>query len=332
MPSIAAASFMRDRQRLLADIGGTNARFAWQEADQQTLQCIEVLQCQDHASLHDAAIFWLKKNGLPLPAHAAIAVACPVQSDRVQLTNNNWSFSIQVLKSQLGLSELVVVNDFTALALALPLIEPSHLNQLGADPQKPFTRREPVALLGAGTGLGVSGLLPGPDGRWVPLSGEGGHISLAVHDDLQYRIWSLLKNKYGHVSAERVLSGQGIVNIYACLISIDRGEWAEMDMPPSEVTALALESRDPTAIQALRLFCSWLGSAAGDLALTLGATGGVFIGGGVAPRLGNFLNESDFRSRFEGKGRFSSFLKPIPVWVIDTPSSAALNGASTLLT
>lgn len=326
---------MATHTRLLADIGGTNARFAWQDGPGVPLRCIEVLPCQDHAGLVEAARHWLTQNRLPMPESAAIAVACPVQSDHIQLTNSLWSFSIQALKSELGLNQLAVVNDFTALALALPSIGPAHLRQLGGTVQKPFSRRAPVALLGAGTGLGVSGLVPGAGGAWVPLSGEGGHISLATHDEAQHRIWSVLHQRFGHVSAERVLSGQGIVNIYASLVQTnsDSAQGASPDwaMDPAHVTALALEQRDPTARQALSHFCLWLGGVAGDLALTLGATGGVFVGGGIAPRLGHFLDESGFRAAFEDKGRFASYLQAIPVWVIDTPSSAALLGAATLL-
>jgi glucokinase len=322
---------MSTRLRLLADIGGTNARFAWQDAPGAPLRCIEVLPCQDHAGLAEAAMFWLQKNHLPMPESAALAVACPVQSDHVQLTNSHWSFFIQALKAQLGLKQLAVVNDFTALALALPSIAPGYLRQIGGRVEQPFTRRAPVALLGAGTGLGVSGLLPDSRGAWLPLSGEGGHVSLALHDETQHRIWSVLQQRYGHVSAERVLSGQGIVNIYASLLHTGRSPAPDWDLNPSAVTALALEQGDPTARQALLQFCRWLGGAAGDLALTLGATGGVFIGGGIAPRLGTFLDESGFREAFEDKGRFAAYLQPVPVWVIDTPSSAALQGVATLL-
>lgn len=322
---------MSTRHRLLADIGGTNARFAWQDTPGAQLHCLEVLPCRDYAGLAEAAADWLRKNHLPKPEGAALAVACPVQSDHVQFTNSHWSFSIQALKAQLGLKQLAVVNDFTALALALPSIEAAHLRQIGAVAQQPFARRAPVALLGAGTGLGVSGLLPDPHGGWVPLSGEGGHVSLALHDETQHRIWAVLQQRYGHVSAERVLSGQGLVNIYASLVQMNPGAAPDWGLEPAAVTALALEQGEPTAREALLQFCRWLGAAAGDLALTLGATGGVYVGGGIAPRLGTFLDASGFRAAFEAKGRFAAYLQAIPVWVIDTPSSAALQGAATLL-
>lgn len=331
MPRLDIFSVTAPSARLLADIGGTHARFAWQAHSGAPLQALQVLACEDHSGLADAIQYWLKTHDLPAPGKAALALACPVRSDHVQLTNNPWSFSIQALKLRLGLDQLAVVNDFTALALALPLLDAGSLLALGGDPQTPFARREPVALLGAGTGLGVSGLLPNQHGGWTALSGEGGHISLAIHDDLQSRVWSVLHQRHGHVSAEMVLSGQGLVNIHASLLCLATGHWPTEEISPAHITDLALEKQDPMALQTLHLFCQWLGSAAGDLALTLGAVGGVFVGGGIAPRLKGFLESSGFRSSFEGKGRFSSYLSSIPVWVIDAPSSPALQGVATLL-
>lgn len=331
MPPLEDGSAPSDSPRLLADIGGTNARFAWQARSGAPLEAVQVLHCKDHAGLAEAVQHWLKINDLPAPGKAALALACPVRSDHVQLTNNSWSFSIQALQATLGLKKLAVVNDFTALALALPLLDPANLLQLGGDPQAPFAQHEPVALLGAGTGLGVSGLLPKQYGGWTALSGEGGHISLAVHDPVQSSIWKVLYQRHGHVSAEQVLSGQGLVNIHSSLRCLATGQWPSVELSPEVITHLALVQSDPTAMQTLHLFCNWLGSAAGDLALTLGAVGGVFIGGGIAPRLKEFLVASGFRASFESKGRYSTYLSPIPVWLIDAPTSPALQGVATLL-
>lgn len=323
---------MSTRSRLLADIGGTNARFAWQEGPRQPLQHVQVMPCHQHASLDEAIAHWLRERCLPDPDQAAIAVACAVQSDHVRLTNNPWSFSIQQLQSRLGLKQLVVVNDFTALALGLPFIPAQHLHQMGGNiGTAPFGKRAPVALLGAGTGLGVSGLLPDRQGGWTPISGEGGHVSLSIHDEWQYQVWTALQIRHGHVSAERVLSGQGLVNIHDSLVRLRTGHWPEQSLSPAQITTLALDHRDPLASQTVELFCSWLGSVAGDLALTLGATGGVFIGGGIAPRLLSVLPRSSLRRSFEAKGRFATYLGPIPIWVIDAPVSPALDGVATLL-
>lgn len=286
MPPLNDASVTAGPPRLLADIGGTNARFAWQAHSGAPLEAVQVLACQDHAGLAEAVQHWLRTHDLPAPGQAALALACPVRSDHVQLTNSAWSFSIQALQAKLGLQKLAVVNDFTALALALPLLDPLNLLQMGGEPQAPFAQREPVALLGAGTGLGVSGLLPNPHGGWTALSGEGGHISLAVNDHLQSSVWSVLHQRHGHVSAEQVLSGQGMVNIHSSLRCLATGQWPSLELNPEEITHLALVQSDPTALQTLHLFCNWLGSAAGDLALTLGAVGGVFVGGDRAKNQG----------------------------------------------
>jgi glucokinase len=330
MPNMKGLTESESGGRLLADIGGTHARFAWQQESGAPLKYVQVLQCCNHAGLSEAAHYWLQTNHLPAPRQASIAVACPVNSDLIKLTNNDWSFSVQSIQSQLDLERLLVVNDFTALALALPMLEHQHLFPLGLVEQLPFQRREPVALLGAGTGLGVSGLLPNPKGGWTALSGEGGHISLAVHNALQRDVWTILQARLGHVSAEDVLSGQGLVNLYSCLLTLESGCWPDLQINPSAITNLASQ-KDPLALKTLGLFVDWLGSTAGDLALTLGAVGGVYIGGGISPRLRSFLETSTFRSSFESKGRFSSYLSSIPIWLIDAPVSPALEGASTLL-
>lgn len=323
---------MSDSARLLADVGGTNARFAWQQGPGRPLQHVQVMPCQDHAGLAQAVLRWRLDHQLPLPGLAAIAVASAVQSDRVHMTNNPWSFSIRELQTQLGVQRLEVVNDFTALALGLPAIARPHLRQIGGNLQQaPFQREAPVALIGAGTGLGVSGLLPDRRGGWIPLSGEGGHISLSTHDALQHQVWASLQSRHGHVSAERVLSGQGLVNIHDSLVYQHTGRWPEHSLSPEQITALGLAKQDALASQTLELFCCWLGAAAGDLALTLGATGGVFIGGGIAPRLGPMLEASGLRRSFEAKGRFSAYLQPLPIWVIEAPVSPALEGVATLL-
>lgn len=317
---------------MLGDIGGTNARFAWQAGPGAPLQCVQVLQCADHASLAQAARHWLERHGLPQPRAAAVAVACPVHGDEIRFTNNDWSFSVQALKSRLALDRLVVINDFKALALALPIIPAAHLIPLGPVPQTPFATAAPVALLGAGTGLGVSGLLPAPQGGWTAIEGEGGHVSLAIHTERQYRLWSVLRERYGHVSLERVLSGQGLVNLHAGLTALSAaGGWPQQPLSAAQITERALLGSDPLAVEALQLFCAWLGSAAGDVALTLGARGGVFLGGGIVPRIHRFLQGSAFRRCFEAKGRFAEFLRTVPVWLIDAPVSPALEGAGSLL-
>ena len=314
--------------RLLADIGGTNARFAWQSGPDAPLSQAATLPCAAHASLEAAVRHYLQAQGLPAPAAGAIGIANPVTGDQVQMTNHHWSFSIAALQHGLGLARLCVVNDFTALALALPLLTRDDLHVIGGG--QPVAGA-PVALIGPGTGLGVSGLLPSRDGGAdsLPLQGEGGHVTLAATDALQEAVLRLLRKRFGHASAERALSGPGLVNLYeaACELSGRR----VLLTTPAEVLAGSRRDDCPACATAVQLFCQFLGSVAGNLALTLGARGGVYIGGGIVPRMVRELEGSGFRAQFEAKGRFRDYLRGIPVFVIDAPESPALRGAGRAL-
>lgn len=314
--------------RWLGDIGGTNARFGWQAQAGAPLSHVQVLPCAEHATLVDAAQAYLRAQGLQAPAWACFGIANPVTGDQVAMTNHHWAFSIEAVRQALGLERLLLLNDFTALALALPTLGPGQRRQVG--PGEPAAEAA-IALIGAGTGLGVSGLLPmGQPGRWLPLSGEGGHVTLSAQNELEFAAIGQLRQRYGHVSAERVLSGPGLVDLYHALCALKDGQGREITTA-AEVMARAQERPESTAQEALHLFCGFLGSVAGDLALTLGARGGVYIGGGIVPRLGARFDASPFRARFEAKGRFASYLQRIPTWVIDSPVSPALEGASQAL-
>ena len=201
--------------RLLGDVGGTNARFGWQAQADAPITDIHILPCAEHATIEAAMRAYLKLAGKPQPVACAFGIANPVTGDQVRMTNHHWAFSISELQSALGLQQLKVINDFTALALSLPDIPDAHRVPIhNGQPQA----NAPIALLGAGTGLGVSGLVPsGTPGQWRPLAGEGGHITLAAHTLQEYQIIELIRQRYGHVSAERVLSGQGLVDLYIAL-------------------------------------------------------------------------------------------------------------------
>lgn len=314
--------------RWLGDIGGTNARFGWQAQAGAPLSHVQVLPCAEHATLVDAAQAYLRAQGLEAPACAAFGIANPVTGDQVAMTNHHWTFSIEAVRQALGLQRLLLLNDFTALALALPTLGPGQKRQVG--PGEPAADAA-IGLIGAGTGLGVSGLLPmGRPGKWLPLSGEGGHVTLSAQNELEFAVIGQLRKRYGHVSAERILSGPGLVDLYHALCELKDGQGREITTP-AEVMARAQDLPGSTAQEALTMFCGFLGSVAGDLALTLGARGGVYIGGGIVPRLGARFDESPFRARFEAKGRFASYLQRIPTWVIDSPISPALEGASQAL-
>lgn len=309
--------------RLLADIGGTNARFALHTA--QGITPIASLASADFPTVQEAIVQALRRAGTPAVRHAALAIATSVQGDTVRMTNHHWAFSIAALRHAMSWDTLLVLNDFTALALALPDIPPEHLQPIGAGTP---VARSARALLGPGTGLGVSGLIPGPCGSWLPLAGEGGHVSLAPFDDSEIALWRHARARFGHVSAERLLSGPGLQLIHGWLGGPQHQDAAPPS--PAEITTRALSRSDSRCMQTVDLFCALLGTVAADLALTLGATGGVYVGGGIVPRLGPLFAQSRFRSRFEDKGRFSEYLARIPVYVIHHPDPAFLGVAKAL--
>jgi glucokinase len=311
--------------RLLGDIGGTNARWAWQAAAHAPLQDISVLPCNASASLQQSAESYLAGRGSEQPHSAAIGIATAVTSDEVRMTNNAWSFSIAAFKQALGLERCLVINDFTALAMSLPALGCSDLQGVGAGAAVPGA---PIALIGPGTGLGVSGLLANAQGAWSALSGEGGHATIAPADDAESLLLACLRQRFGHVSAERVLSGAGLINLYQAVCEV-AGHGAQ-PLEASDVTSRALAQSDPDCVRAVQVFSSFLGNVAGNLALTLGALGGVYVGGGIVPRLGAAFDARLFRQRFEEKGRFQDYLRAIPTWII-TASTPALIGASRAL-
>lgn len=317
--------------RLLADIGGTHARFGLQAGPDGDIALIETLACAEHRTVADAMHTYLARVGCEAPRRCAIAIANPVLGDRVAMTNHHWSFSISELKAQFGFSTLRVLNDFTALALALPSLLPTQLRQVGGGSPIPD---QAIGLIGPGTGLGVSGLVPHAQATgsasWIPLRGEGGHVTLSAATAREHAVLAELGRHWRHVSAERAISGPGLVNLHRALTAIDRSGASEPALEPADITERALHG-DNVCGEALDMFCALLGSVAGNLALTLGAQGGIYIGGGIVPRLGSWFEQSSFRQRFEDKGRFSSYLASIPVFVIHAHQSPALSGAAQAL-
>ena len=313
--------------RLLGDVGGTNARFGWQSRKGAALEHIHVLPCADYADIALAIEAYLVRAGVSAPAAACIGIANPVTGDHISMTNHHWSFSIQALQQRLSLQKLKVINDFTALALALLSLPAEQRTQLGG--QTPCAHSA-IALIGPGTGLGVSGLIPHGDTGWSAISGEGGHITLAAQTTLEFQVIEHIRQQYGHVSAERVLCGQGLVDLHLALATVQH-QVAAADLTPVDIVHRALNDKDTVCLQTLDIFAGFLGSVAGDLALTLGARGGVYVGGGIVPRLMGWFEHSSFRARFEAKGRFASYLQKIPVWVIQANESPALWGAANAL-
>ncbi len=310
--------------RLVADIGGTNARFALLD-DAHSPAEPTTLRCDDYAGLAAAIEEFLSKAGIRQLDSAAIAVATPVTGDRVKLTNNPWSFSIEETRVALGMDRLHVVNDWTALALSVRHLPADEVRKVGGGEA---VADHAIALIGPGTGLGVSGLIPCGT-HWTALQGEGGHVTLGVRTDREFDVYGVLRKRYQHVSAERFLSGPGIVNIHEALRELD--SLPASSLSPADIAAAAVDRTDPVCEETIAIFCQLLGSCAGNLALTLGAEGGVYIGGGVVPKLGDLFVESAFREHFEAKGRLEAYMQKIPTFVIRSPYPALVGAAQLLL-
>jgi glucokinase len=309
--------------RLVGDVGGTFARFAMVFQADGPVQAMARYRCDHHATLWDALQQYLAEHAKATPRACAIGVATAVTGDEVRLTNHPWRFSIRELQAHLGVERLLVLNDFSALALSLPQLPADELWQVGGGVA---VAGAPIALLGPGTGLGVSGLVPMPGGRgYVPISGEGGHVTMGGFDADEAVVLHRLHQQFGHASAERALSGPGLENLHRAVCA-EAGRIAPA-LSAAQVTQAALVGTDADCEKALSIFCNLLGNVAGNLALTLGARGGVYIGGGIVPQLGNWFARSSFRERFESKGRFRDYLSAIPTWVVRSDVSPALIGA-----
>jgi glucokinase len=307
---------------LIADIGGTNARFALlDEAGHGTPHSVPLAGFTGIA----AAIAAFLAGQDRTPREAVLAVAGPVMGNRVRLTNRGWWVDGVEIATALGLGRVRVVDDVEALSWSLPRLGGADLQPLGGDGGATVPEPgAPMAVLGPGTGLGVGVFLP-PDRVLVT---EGGHASLAAHDAREAALLEWLRMRHGgHVSAERVLSGRGIENLYTALAAVEgRGAPPPRDAPA--ITAAALAGECPLCLEVLSVFCAILGGVAGDLALLYGARGGVFVAGGIPPRFPEFLAASQFRARFEAKGRFRAWLAPVPAWLIMRPNPAMLGLAA----
>lgn len=294
---------------ILADIGGTNVRFARLRDGRIGMR--RQIRVADYPSLNAALRTYLAEwDSGPAPKRLALAVAGPIADGKVRMTNSPWRISARALRTAFDLKEVVLVNDFSAIALAVPQLTRAHTVVIGGGRGMP---EAPVAILGPGTGLGIAGLLPGAGGPRVLVT-EGGHVTMAASDAREGAILEHLRGRFGHVSAERVLSGDGLVNLYRAIAALDGVSMESVNA--AEITERAVAESCHTSSAALAIFCAMLGTVAGNLALTLGARGGVYLGGGVVPRFITFLAASAFRERFESKGRFRAYLAAIPVRVI----------------
>ena len=309
---------------LVGDIGGTHARFGLVSPDGKPLHS-RTLADEDYPTIDDAlAAFLAERGALAMPRRGAIAIASAITGDRVAMTNHPWSFSVRALKDRFGFDRLEAINDFTALALALPRLTSEDRLVVGGGAA---VVGAPIGVLGPGSGLGVSGLVSSGSG-WIALAGEGGHATMAAATERESAVLDHMRGHFDHVSAERALSGPGLVNLYNSLAAVD-GMPAQ-GYTAAQITDLAVRAADRLCVEATTMFCAMLGTMAGNLALTLGARGGVYIGGGIVPKLGQAFVQSPFRQRFEAKGRLQAYLAAIPTFVVTHPLPAFLGCAALL--
>ncbi|MEJ2015924.1 MAG: glucokinase [Limibacillus sp.] len=313
---------------LVGDIGGTNARFGMVAEPGATVAAVEQLTCGDFPSLEKAVEAYLDGVGGERPKAACLAVAGPVTGDRVRFSNRGWDVSKRQLADSFGLEKAILINDFEALAHSLPELKAEQMEQLGSG--LPL-ERAPKVVVGPGTGLGVAALVPCGD-DWTAVSGEGGHVDLAAVEDLEIEVLKVVRGERGRVSAESLLSGPGLKRLYRALCTLQ--DLPPLPLEPEQIGDYALSGGDARhrllCRNAAELFVSLFASFAGNLALTYGARGGVYIGGGVMGKLREFYSDLSFRQRFEAKGRMSDFLRAIPCFLI-TADTPALTGAARCL-
>ncbi|MEC7285147.1 MAG: glucokinase, partial [Pseudomonadota bacterium] len=257
-------------------------------------------------------------------SQGCIAIACPVLGDQVEMTNHSWAFSQNALRSQLKLDALFVINDFTAVAHSLPVLGEEQVVQIGEGTAK---ENGNIAVFGPGTGLGVEHITMTSTG-WQTLDGEGGHVDFAPVDETDVVVWRHLQSTLGRASAEEVMSGRGLHNIYTALAN--HASAPVVFTEPAQITDAALNGTCKIAEATLTQFCRIMGSFAGNLALNMATTGGIFIGGGIANRFPEFIQNSDFRARFEAKGQMKHYVKDIPTYLIAEPDHGLLGAAAYL--
>ncbi len=317
---------------LVADIGGSNARFGWVDQPDGDVRYVQTLTVAEFASPIEASQRYLQQlqtqlgDAYSAPRCAAFAVATAVGQDQISFTNSHWSFSQATVKAALQLDTFITLNDFEALALSLPRLKPHQIRAHAGSPEP----RGCMSVIGPGTGLGVGSVMQTRHG-WVAIPGEGGHASLAATDAFEAEVLAQVRQEYHHVSAERVLSGIGLPALYRGVAKVMRADI--LDLSTEAIVERGLRAHldlphpDPVCTQTLETFCALLGSFAGSVALIVGARGGVYIGGGIVPRLGDFFFQSRFREKFEAKGRLRGYLAHIPSALI-TDTLAALSGAA----
>lgn len=315
---------MSNTINLIADIGGTNLRIGTTTLEGK-IDNIKMYRCSEFSGLSQIVQDYLigfDTNTTQI--NACFAIACPVDNDLISMTNLPWKFSKKELQQSLDLSQMYFINDYTAIAHAVPSLTDNQKVKIGAGN---VVHNKPISICGPGTGLGVANVV-NVNGQWISLGGEGGHVDFAPTDETEIKILNFLLKKYKHVSYEQLLSGLGIEQIYQAMMSI-KGQKPEA-LKAKDITEKAINNECDMCKESLDKFCEILGSFAGNLSLTLASFGGVYIAGGIVPRFIEYIQNSNFRSRFEAKGRFESFNQAIPTFVITEPQPG-LMGASAFL-
>jgi len=300
---------------LVADVGGTNARFSLVTAEGQLTHALK-LKCAEYSEFVTLLQEYLERLDVARPAKACIAVAAPVFGDWVEITNNHLSFSISTVEQALGLDRLHVVNDFEALARSLPSLPREDLISIGGNKALPAGNK---VVLGSGTGLGVAGLVA-MGGEWQPVVGEGGYIDVAPKTQYEHAVWQNIFARHGRVSGERILSGPGLQELFRAINEVNG--YDQKNHSPEIIVGNAVDNICSTSKDTIDLFCAFLGDVAGSIGLIFGARGGVYLGGGILLRILPLLEKSHFRKRFEDKGRISSYMKDVPTLVINDTTSA----------
>ncbi len=304
---------------IVADIGGTNARFAT-VSRQNTPSKIIVLRTADYSGPGQAIKHYLAKTGQTRPQRITLAVAGPVFQDEIHITNSDWCFSISGLKAEFEYADISILNDLEAHALALPSLSSTQIKQIGSGDLAGHGDST-MAVVGPGTGLGIAALVHHQNG-WQAMPSEGGYTSLSPANELELGVWHVIKSQHGRVSAERVLSGPGLVELYNALATLQGRTPAAI--PPEEIAARALSRQDEMCISTVDLFCAWLGDLAGDVALMFCAFGGVYLTGGIAPSIIDIIERSQFRQRYISKGRGASVVEKVPTYVVTAKTPALL--------
>jgi len=301
---------------LIGDVGGTNARFAVVLDANSEPSEPSIVQTASFATIDDAIRSAILDKTPVKPRSAVLAIAGPVDGDEIALTNCPWIVRPKAMLAGLGLSDIVILNDFEAQALAVVALDKEHMEIIGGGAPEPNASR---VVLGPGTGLGVAGLIHAC-GRWIPVPGEGGHMDIGPRTSRDLQVFPHIEPIEGRVSGEQILCGRGLVNTYRAIAKAD-GITAKMSSP-AEITAAALSRSDTVATEALDLFVTCLGRTAGDLALVFKSRGGVFLTGGIAQKIVPALKTGNFRSAFEDKAPHKELLKSMPVYVITHPLPA----------